>query len=70
MVALLPLVAFICVDLGSRREKIIFYFQMKWRDQRVDSGKTVQKGESKLSICQKRVSVIKEVGLLDTHSLT
>ena len=33
-------------------------------------GKTVQKGESKLSICQKRVSVIKEVGLLDTHRLT
>ena len=33
-------------------------------------GKTVQKGESKLSICQKRVSVIKELGLLDTHSLT
>lgn len=33
-------------------------------------GKTVPKGESKLSICQKRVSVIKEVGLLDTHSLT
>ena len=33
-------------------------------------GKTVQKHESKLSILQKRVSVIKEVGLLDTHSLT
>ena len=31
------LIAFICVDLGSRWEKILFYFQMKWRDQRVDS---------------------------------
>ena len=33
-------------------------------------GKTVQKRESKLSIWQKRVSLIKEVGLLDTHRLT
>ena len=32
-------------------------------------GKTVQKGESKLSIWQKGVSLIREVGVLDTHRL-
>ena len=37
-------IAFICVDLGSRWEKILSYFQMKWRDQRVESlGKQFKK---------------------------
>lgn len=59
-----PFDCFICLDLGSRWEKVLFYFLMKWRDQRVDTlGKQFKKvGQNWVSV-KKRISVIKEVGL-------
>ena len=64
------LIAFICLDLGSRWEKVLFYFLMKWRDQSVDTlEKQFKKVDQNWVSVKKRISVIKEVGLLDTHSL-